>query len=141
MSGRRHLQLAAAPPAFLALGLEVAQDVQQVTPADDTGRMIAIVIGALLGLALLLSVLTVWYWRRTDPKRRTVPARGTPITVERAVPSGAEPGPRPTPPTKPAAAAPPATAPRSGAASQGDGGISAEEWLRLTGPSEQSRER
>lgn len=136
MSGRPRLQFAAAPPAFLALGLEVAQDVQEVTPADDTGRMIAVVIGALLGLALLLSVLTIWYWRRTDPKRRTVPAGGTPITVERAAPAGGNPGPRATPPARPAAAAP-----RTTAASEGDGGISAEEWLRLTGPSERSRKR
>lgn len=38
--------------------------------ADDTGRTIRLIIMGLLAVALLLTVLTVWYWRHTDPRRR-----------------------------------------------------------------------
>lgn len=124
-----------------ALSLAVAAAVTQevvTTPGDDTGRTIALVIGALLGLAVLLAVLTFWYWRRTDPRRaaRRVQAgsasgpevsgatSGTGAAAGPAVPAPPQP-PRPARPQRPAGPA-------------ADEPISAEEWLRLTGPGQSS---
>lgn len=124
----------ALPHPSAALGLlgplaVLAQDTP-AAPADDTGRTITLVIGALLGLALLLAVLTAWYWRRTDPRKR---ARATadPIAVTAAERRG--------PSRPPARATPPRTAAgvggggTSGEGTAADRGISNDEWLRLTG--------
>lgn len=37
--------------------------------ADDTATTITLLVAALIGVAVGLSLLTVWYWRFTDPKR------------------------------------------------------------------------
>jgi hypothetical protein len=120
--------------ASTALGA-LAQEAP-VMAGDDTGRTIMLVIAALLALALLLAVLTFWYWRRTDP-RRAAPAR--PAPVARA--TGADPGPRQ------AASRRGAPAGRSGGTATGPGGegtaadrgISPEEWRRLTGARQSPR--
>jgi hypothetical protein len=36
---------------------------------DDTGQVVALAVAGLLVVAALLTVLTVWYWRRTRPSR------------------------------------------------------------------------
>jgi hypothetical protein len=117
---------APSPAAVLVL----AQEVQEitVTPDDDTARMIAIVIGALLGLALLLAVLTAWYWRWTDPRKRAARSAAARPVMASTVPA------RPGGPAAPVATA----AGRPAKGRTRDGGITADEWLRLTGPSEQS---
>ena len=102
----------------LAAVFTLVQGIAPSTPADDTASTIALVIAALLGLAVLLAILTLWYWRRTDP-RRAARRAGTASTG-----AGAE---APRPPA-PEAQKPP---PKTGRAP--DGGITAEEWLRLTG--------
>jgi hypothetical protein len=38
--------------------------------ADQTGRTISLLVAGLVGIAVALLALTVWYWRHTDPKRR-----------------------------------------------------------------------
>ena len=40
------------------------------TEAERTQRVITGLIGLLLVVAALLALLTVWYWRHTDPRRR-----------------------------------------------------------------------
>jgi hypothetical protein len=109
---------ALAAPWSLAQGAVLAQD---TVPADDTARTITLVIGALLAVAVLLVLLTAWYWRRTDPRRAarrsgsTEPAKGS-SPAERPAPQHRA-APQQSQPAKPA-----------------EGGMSAEEWLRLTGP-------
>lgn len=107
--------------ARFGLVLALIQETAPITPSDDTERTIRVVIGALLGLAVLLAILTIWYWRRTDP-RRTARSAGdrpsSPTDTGRPDPGG---------PSAPQGGA----APR--AAGTPEGGISAEEWLRLTG--------
>ena len=96
--------------------------------ADDTGQTIRLIIMGLLAVAVLLALLTVWYWRHTDPRRRLRPVadpvgapepfdpRGYGVDEER----GARPVGAPSP-HSPVSAAP---------VSQ----LDADEWLRLTGP-------
>jgi predicted lipid-binding transport protein (Tim44 family) len=43
--------------------------------ADDTGQTVTLIIFGLLIVALLLAILTFWYWRHTDPRARL---QGTP---------------------------------------------------------------
>lgn len=45
---------------------------------DQTGRTISLLVAGLVGVAVALMALTVWYWRHTDPKRRA----GPPATPE-----------------------------------------------------------
>jgi predicted lipid-binding transport protein (Tim44 family) len=106
------------------------------TSTDDTGRMITLVIGALLGLALLLAVLTFWYWRRTDPRKvarssaEPVTAAVAPSASARASTGGAAPAPKRSS-ARPATAN--ATRSDTGEGTAVDRGISPDEWLRLTG--------
>ena len=131
-----------APAAFVPVLTAVFAQ-ESVAAADDTSRTVTLVIGILLGLAVLLAGLTFWYWRRTDPRKRADAA--APARAVVAAPGGDRsswPAPQPA-----AVQAPSATAARSArpsAATSGaaagpatgtsdDRGISAEEWLRLTG--------
>lgn len=41
--------------------------------ADQTGRTISLLVAGLVGIAVALMALTVWYWRHTDPRRRARP--------------------------------------------------------------------
>ena len=41
-----------------------------VAATDHTGRTITLLTAGLLGVALSLFVLTVWYWRHTSPRRQ-----------------------------------------------------------------------
>jgi hypothetical protein len=49
----------------------VADDTEN---ADDTGTVVALVISGLLVVALLLALLTYWYWRNTRPTNPMSPA-------------------------------------------------------------------
>ena len=40
-----------------------------VTEAQRTGQMMTMLIVLLVAVAVLLAAATVWYWRRTDPRR------------------------------------------------------------------------
>jgi hypothetical protein len=40
-----------------------------VTEAQRTGQMMTMLIVLLVVVAVLLAVATIWYWRRTDPRR------------------------------------------------------------------------
>jgi len=42
--------------------------------ADNTGTVVALVISGLLVVALLLALLTYWFWRNTRPTRPMTPA-------------------------------------------------------------------
>jgi hypothetical protein len=42
---------------------------------DNTGTVVALVISGLLVVALLLALLTYWFWRNTRPVRTTAPVR------------------------------------------------------------------
>ena len=53
-------------------GLLIAQE-------SVTSTTVKWFIVALLTVAVLLTVLTVWYWKRTDPRRRAVSARHAPV--------------------------------------------------------------
>lgn len=46
--------------------------------ADQTGRVILLLVAGLIGVALALTALTVWYWRHTDPSRRQRSQWGAP---------------------------------------------------------------
>ncbi len=90
----------------------------QVGTNDSTGRQISYLIIALLVVALLLALLTIWYWWHTDPKRRgrrPLPAE----TPNREIPTQRVIRPEPE-----AVAADYAA----------DEGVSVDEWLSLTGP-------
>ncbi len=66
--------------SFRVSGLFIAQE-------SVTSTTVRWVILALLLVAALLSVLTVWYWKRTDPRQRVTNARH--VSPERAeVPHG-----------------------------------------------------
>ncbi len=41
--------------------------------ADQTGRTLSLLVAGLVGIAVALMALTVWYWRHTDPRRRIRP--------------------------------------------------------------------
>ncbi len=105
--------------------------------AEDADRINMVIIG-LLVVAALLAVLTFWYWRQTDPRRRVsnAPAAAapnvdawltgeTPIAPKETLGSMA-------PPTEAAM-----TAAFGEAQPQVNGtkpAISDDEWTRLTGP-------
>ncbi len=113
---------------------------------DQTGRQITTMIVVLLVIAVLLALLTAWYWKHTDPRRRAMQqaeARRAAREVEedrRAV--AGEPA---------AVAVPHSTSHPAGSqvrhdpvwaseaveqngVAASDSGMSADEWLRLTGP-------
>lgn len=83
--------------------------------ADSTGSKIRTIIFGLLAVAMLLTGLTIWYWRHTDPRKRLRDSRlvDQPAQVTSAMPA------------VPVAQRPDATL-------MDDDG--ADEWLRLTGP-------
>ncbi|MEM9656133.1 MAG: hypothetical protein AAGA65_28860, partial [Actinomycetota bacterium] len=47
-----------------------AQILGQVLEPDETRQAITFLIVCLIGIAIMLGVLTVWYWHYTSPKRR-----------------------------------------------------------------------
>lgn len=53
----------------------VANSMLMVTEAQQTERLLTMLIGLLLVIAALLAVLTFWYWRHTDPRRQSRPIR------------------------------------------------------------------
>ncbi|MGH9137607.1 MAG: hypothetical protein ACRD0G_11250 [Acidimicrobiales bacterium] len=38
---------------------------------DDTGRLVAMIVGGLVLAALVIAAMTIWYWSRTRPSRRS----------------------------------------------------------------------
>lgn len=89
----------------------------QANTTSQTGRQITFLITALLGVAVLLALLTIWYWRHTDPRRREAPVKNT---------ARAEELPRQIVlPQEPEALA---------QTYAEDDGMSVDEWLSLTGP-------
>lgn len=120
--------MSAVSPATVVV---VAQEVVS-TPADDTGRTIQMVVGALIALAVLLALLTLWYWRRTDPRRRAA-REAAAAAAPSSAPVGRH-GPGERSGSTSSGAARPATSPRN----TSEGGLSADEWLRLTGPGQSS---
>lgn len=88
----------------------------QVATTDSTSQEINALIISLLVVAFLLACLTVWYWRHTDPARRT----RVPIPLE--VPAPSEPIVLPLEPED-----------LADTYAQ-DEGMSVDEWLSLTGP-------
>ena len=53
-----------------------------VTEAEQTERVITALIVLLVVVAALLTLLTIWYWRHTSPKRREVePQRAVDLNV------------------------------------------------------------
>ena len=64
---------------------DVASDVPGDTASNDnTGTVVALVISGLLVVALLLALLTYWFWRNTRPTKlgETEPAEPAPATAE-----------------------------------------------------------
>lgn len=66
------LLLEEGPPVAPGGVLPVQATSTSVAPAagdgnDDTGRLVALVVTALLVLAVVFGLLTYWYWRRTRP--------------------------------------------------------------------------
>lgn len=57
---------------------------------DDTRSAITFLIVCLIGIAVLLSLLTVWYWRFTSPRRRLAEA-AAPAVIRAPVPVSAGP--------------------------------------------------
>jgi len=53
----------------------------EVSNDDNTGTVVALVISGLLLVALLLALLTYWFWRNTRPTKLGGPAPG-PATAE-----------------------------------------------------------
>ena len=90
----------------------------QTGATDQTARQITILITALLAVALLLAALTVWYWRHTDPRRRSYRAE------EAEHPEYSEPQ-RQLLPLEPEVLA---------ETYAEDDGVTVDEWLSLTGP-------
>ncbi len=92
--------------------------------ADGTRQTVTFLIGCLVGIAGLLTLLTVWYWFHTDPKRRPVDEvepLAQPLLDELrqpAVPSGdrAEPPAGPSEPIEPSVGAEPGSEPEPAAA-------------------------
>ena len=113
------------------LALVLAQET--TAASDDTGRTVVLVIGALLALAVVLAGLTFWYWRHTDPRKRSmaVSAASRPATVAPPRVTVSPPQAAPARPPASAAASRAGGAPSTGTAA--DRGISADEWMRLTG--------
>ena len=72
--GHGYLQLVAAANSGLAEstaeGTAGGEVLAQVVEPDETRQAITFLIVCLVGIALLLSILTVWYWHFTSPKRR-----------------------------------------------------------------------
>ena len=94
--------------------------------ADNTGRTIRLIIMGLLAVAMLLALLTVWYWRHTDPRRRLRPV-ADPVGVQEQSYAHEAPGPD---------AGSPVAGPSAGSGSFAAtiSETEADEWLRLTGP-------
>lgn len=94
--------------------------------ADNTGQTIRLIIMGLLVVALLLAMLTVWYWRHTDPRRLVRDPVAEMSQGTREAESGH---------ATPVAAVDPRLRP-SGQFPQSPPMVDdgAEEWLRLTGP-------
>ncbi len=90
------------------------------------------VIFALLVVAALLAVLTVWYWQHTDPRAKAAAARRAPLT-RAAPPSGVNTSPESAHAAAQAARAHVAVSPPPDPAPSSHD-IEADEWLRLTGP-------
>lgn len=127
-------------------GLLIAQE-------SITSAKVRWFIFALLAVAALLTMLTVWYWKRTDPRQRMAANRRAPVErapVPRTTPLAADPpiqsgawGGQAGPSASDAAAdarrraevagvapaAPPLVPP---VATHDD--LEADDWLRLTGP-------
>jgi hypothetical protein len=57
-----------------------------VTEAQQTQRVLTALVALLVVVALLLALLTLWYWRHTSPKRRM---RRYAAHVERVAATGA----------------------------------------------------
>lgn len=92
----------------------------QEVAVDQTGRQITLLIGALLCVAAILALMTVWYWRYTDPKkrqRRPIPAAVRPPSSPQIVDLGPEPD-------------------EIAQEYADDEGMSVDEWLHLTGPTQ-----
>lgn len=72
--GHGYLQLVAAANSGLADGTAEGsaggEVLAQVAEPDETRQAITFLIVCLIGIAILLAVLTVWYWQFTSPKRR-----------------------------------------------------------------------
>lgn len=90
--------------------------------ADDTGQTIRLIIMGLLAVAVLLALLTVWYWRHTDPRRRLRPV-ADPIGATQPFDRGEH----SVPVTS-------ARVPGAHLAAASVAEVDADEWLRLTGP-------
>lgn len=121
------------------LTLIVAQE------TDQTGRQITTMIVVLLVIAVILAFLTAWYWKHTDPRRRAMlQAEANRASLEAEEGRRAQAG-------EPAVAVPRSTSHPAGTESRhdpvwagesaerdevasSDSGMSADEWLRLTGP-------
>lgn len=72
--GHGYLQLVAATNSRLAdavaEGIAEGELLGQVGQPDETRQAITFLIVCLVGIAVLLGVLTIWYWQFTSPKRR-----------------------------------------------------------------------
>ena len=144
-------------------GLLIAQE-------SVTSATVKWFIVALLTVALLLTVLTVWYWKRTDPRHRAATARRAPVaradaprTAATVAPAGAaspvgpqsnsvtrqpdaEWGEHHTPSAADAASDARRRAQTAGSAIPAtppvtSDDLEADDWLRLTGPQALPRDR
>lgn len=127
-------------------GLLIAQE-------SVTSATVRWIIVALLVVAALLTMMTVWYWKRTDPRQRMAASRRAPVErapVPRSAPvaqspsAGADVWGGPAVPSASDAAADarrraqaagvaPAVQPSSPPVPSADD-LEADDWLRLTGP-------
>ncbi len=92
------------------------------------------IIFALLAVAAILAVLTVWYWQHTDPRAKAAAARRAPVT-RGTPPAGVNTSPQSAHDAVQAARAHVTPTPQADAApTPSSHEIEADEWLRLTGP-------
>lgn len=145
------------PVSMVFSSISVGLPSAVVAQESVTSNSIRITIFALLAIAALLMVLTVWFWRHTDPKKRRAPAAVAPAATpaRRTDPTGsARPAaaastgadrPSVTTSAASASAARAAATPdevaqlRAALGIAGEPGASApagddDDWLRLTGP-------
>lgn len=59
----------------LAIAVLGSTPLAQTSATDRASRNITLVIVGLLLIALALALLTAWYWRKTDPRRRLAAAK------------------------------------------------------------------